>query len=206
MDGREGVLPTGRGHAETGAGESETHLQGGLPEPGERLRALRPERRSGVAVRLRRGGGYPLRQPRRRSRGPLRGEAQIGIRRREADVHPPARGGPHRRGGEGGGEQDRRGGVPPGERDAVPAAAGPRGRREARKRLTGRSASSYRRFFRIRPTASSTFSRLPKAESRKNPSPAGPKPLPGVPTTWHSVRSLSKKSQEERPPGVFSHM
>src|SRR5512139_218246 len=139
MDGREGVLPTGRGHAETGAGESETHLQGGLPEPGERLRALRPERRPGVAVRLRRGGGHPLRQPRRCSRGPLRGEAQVGIRRREADVHPPSRGGAHRRGGEGGGEQDRRGGVPPGERDAIPAAARPRRGRQVWPKLINRS-------------------------------------------------------------------
>jgi hypothetical protein len=56
-------------------------------------------------------------------------------------------------------------------------------------------ASLYFRFFLIRSTASITFSRWPKADSRKYPSPLGPKPEPGVPTTLHSVRSLSKKSQ-----------
>ena len=56
--------------------------------------------------------------------------------------------------------------------------------------------SCYFRFLLILSTASITLSRLPKAESRKYPSPLGPKPLPGVPTTLHSFRSLSKKSQE----------
>jgi len=54
--------------------------------------------------------------------------------------------------------------------------------------------------------ASCTFSREPKAESRKYPSPLGPKPLPGVPTTWHSLSSLSKKSQLFIPSGVLSQI
>ena len=52
--------------------------------------------------------------------------------------------------------------------------------------------------------AAVVFSGWPKALRRKYPSPAGPKPLPGVPTTWHSESSLSKKSQEDRPFGVRS--
>src|SRR5512139_3500259 len=206
MYGRGEIPRTGRGHAETCAGETETDLQGDLPEPGERLRTVRPQRLAGGALRLRRGGGHSLRQPGRRPGGPFRGEAQVGVRGREADLHPPPRGGAHRRGREGGGEQDRRRGVPPGKRDAVPSPAGSRRGRQARQGLNGFPASSYPRFFRIRPTASSTFSLLPKAERRKNPSPDGPNPLPGVPTTWHSARSLSKKSHDESPPGVFSQM
>ena len=68
------------------------------------------------------------------------------------------------------------------------------------------SIAIYFKFFLIRSTASITFSRWPKADSRKYPSPLGPKPEPGVPTTLHSVRSLSKKSQLVIPPGVLSQM
>ncbi len=52
--------------------------------------------------------------------------------------------------------------------------------------------------------ASSTFSRLLKAEIRKYPSPAAPKPEPGVPTTLQVCNSLSKKSQLDKPWGVFT--
>lgn len=64
----------------------------------------------------------------------------------------------------------------------------------------------YFKFFLILSTASITFSRWPKADNRKYPSPLGPKPEPGVPTTLHSVRSLSKKSQLVMPAGVLSQM
>src|SRR5512134_1276419 len=160
MDGKTRFLLSGRGHAETCAAESQADLQGGFPEPGKRVRAVRAERRAGGALRLRRGGGDPVRQPGRRPRGPVGGEAQVRIRRREADLHPTPRGGSNRRGGEGGSEQDRGHYGSPGKRDAVPAAAGPRRGRQARQGVTG---PSYRRFFRIRSTASATFSRLPNA-------------------------------------------
>ena len=39
--------------------------------------------------------------------------------------------------------------------------------------------SSYFKFFFILSTASTMFSRLPKADNRKYPSPEGPNPLPG---------------------------
>jgi len=58
----------------------------------------------------------------------------------------------------------------------------------------------------MRPIASSTFSRELKADKRKNPSPEGPKPEPGVPTTLHRSSIASKKSHEERPPCVLSQM
>ena len=44
------------------------------------------------------------------------------------------------------------------------------------------------------------------ADSRKYPSPQLPKPEPGVPTTWHSARSLSKNCQDVRPAGTLSQM
>ena len=39
----------------------------------------------------------------------------------------------------------------------------------------------------------------PKAVTRKYPSPLGAYPDPGAPTTWASARTLSKKSQDDRP-------
>ena len=53
--------------------------------------------------------------------------------------------------------------------------------------------------------AFSVFSFVLNAVRRKYPSPALPKPAPGVPATPASS-SLSKKSQEGIPPGVFSHI
>ena len=47
----------------------------------------------------------------------------------------------------------------------------------------------------MREIASSTFSRELNAEMRTYPSPARPKPAPGVVTTFASLRSLSKNSQ-----------
>ena len=58
--------------------------------------------------------------------------------------------------------------------------------------ITGHQARTEER----RPIASRTFSRELKAEMRMNPSPAWPKPAPGVVTTFASFRSLSKNSQE----------
>lgn len=73
--------------------------------------------------------------------------------------------------------------------------------------LIGRPSSFYLpHFCLIRSTASLTFSLSPKALRRKKPSPEGPKPEPGVPTTWHSLSNLSKNSQELSPPGVLSQM
>lgn len=46
-----------------------------------------------------------------------------------------------------------------------------------------------KQFF-IRFIASMQFSCVPKAVSRKYPSPAGPNPTPGVPTTCASFKSL----------------
>lgn len=60
-------------------------------------------------------------------------------------------------------------------------------------------------FSRMLATAFSTSSECPKALSRKKPSPLGPKPEPGVPTTWASLSSLSKNSQEVMPAGVLTH-
>src|SRR6266849_8840111 len=54
----------------------------------------------------------------------------------------------------------------------------------------------------IRSTASSVSPREPNAVRRKYPSPVGPNPEPGMPTTCASARSLSKKSQEESRAGV----
>lgn len=48
------------------------------------------------------------------------------------------------------------------------------------------------------------FSGVLNAVRRKYPSPAAPKPAPGVPATLASFKSLSKKLQESMPPGVFS--
>ena len=47
-----------------------------------------------------------------------------------------------------------------------------------------------------RPMASRTFSSELNAEMRMKPSPACPKPAPGVVTTFASLSSLSKKAQE----------
>ena len=66
--------------------------------------------------------------------------------------------------------------------------------------------SARQQFFRILSTASAMLSRLPKADRRKNPSRKDRNRFPGVPTTWHSVSSLSKNSHDESPPGVFSQM
>ena len=57
----------------------------------------------------------------------------------------------------------------------------------------------------IRRTASADFSGSPKAVNRKYPSPPGPKPLPGVPTTAHFSSSVSKKSKERIPAGSRHH-
>ena len=54
--------------------------------------------------------------------------------------------------------------------------------------------------FSLRQT-SSTFARELKAEIRKYPSPAEPKPEPGVMTTWASPNILSNMSHELRPAG-----
>ncbi len=48
---------------------------------------------------------------------------------------------------------------------------------------------------------SSTLARELKAEMRKYPSPAEPKPEPGVMTTWASCSILSNMSHELRPAG-----
>jgi hypothetical protein len=49
------------------------------------------------------------------------------------------------------------------------------------------------KFLFILSTASTTFSRWPKADNRKNPSPLGPKPEPEVPTALYSRLRLSKR-------------
>src|SRR5512141_2047666 len=184
--------------------EDEVRLQGALPEPGEPVRALRAEGGPGGAVRLRRGRGDPLRQPGRRARRPVGGAAEVRVRRRQAHLHPATGRRAHRRGREGGDEQDRLPRRAPGERDPFPDAAREPWH-ETRQGLRG-TPTPYLRFFRIRSTAATTSSRLPKADSRKNPSPDGPNPLPGVPTTLHSASRRSKKSHEEIPPGVFSQI
>ncbi len=56
-----------------------------------------------------------------------------------------------------------------------------------------------------RSIALTTFSLSAKAEKRKYPSPAGPNPDPGVPTTLASLSSRSKNSQDVRPFFVFTH-
>ena len=53
----------------------------------------------------------------------------------------------------------------------------------------------------IRSMASAVSSAVPKAVRRRKPSPLGPKPSPGVPTTAASSSSRSKKAQESMPPG-----
>ncbi len=45
--------------------------------------------------------------------------------------------------------------------------------------------------------ASVVASWVAKAVRRKYPSPLGPKPTPGVPTTWHSSNRRSKNSHDE---------
>ena len=60
----------------------------------------------------------------------------------------------------------------------------------------------YFKFFFILSTASITFSRWPKADSRKYPSPLGPKPEPGVPTTLQSLMDLSKKEKNTLAPAA----
>ena len=62
-----------------------------------------------------------------------------------------------------------------------------------------------KQFF-IRFIASMQFSCVPKAVSRKYPSPAGPNPTPGVPTTCASFKSLSKNCHEPMPCGVFNQI
>ena len=58
----------------------------------------------------------------------------------------------------------------------------------------------YSRFSReSRRQASSTSGRWPKAEKRIKPSPAGPKPEPGVVTTRHVSRISAKTSQLSLP-------
>jgi hypothetical protein len=54
--------------------------------------------------------------------------------------------------------------------------------------------------------ASLVASWSPKAVSLKYPSPLGPNPEPGVPTTEALFSKRSKNSQLESPSGVFSHM
>src|SRR6185369_7090876 len=49
----------------------------------------------------------------------------------------------------------------------------------------------YFKFLFTLSTASITFLRWPKSDSRKSPSPLGPKP--GMPTTLHSILRLSKR-------------
>ena len=55
-------------------------------------------------------------------------------------------------------------------------------------------------------TAFSVFSFVLKEVRRKYPSPARPKPEPGVPTTPVFCSSRSKNSQAVSPPGVLSQM
>src|SRR5699024_163147 len=64
----------------------------------------------------------------------------------------------------------------------------------------------YFSHFRMRFMASTQSSCLPKAVSRIYPSPLGPKPTPGVPTTLASYSICSKNRQEPVPSGVFSQM
>jgi len=52
--------------------------------------------------------------------------------------------------------------------------------------LAAFQVTTYFKFFFILSTASITFSRWPKTDRRKHPSPLGSKPEPGVPTTLHS--------------------
>ena len=59
--------------------------------------------------------------------------------------------------------------------------------------------------FFTRSMASAVRSLLPKAVSRKKPSPFLPKPAPGVPTTLASWSSRSKNAQESMPFGQRSH-
>jgi len=61
------------------------------------------------------------------------------------------------------------------------------------KGATMGALSIYFKFFFILSTTSITFSRRPKASSRKHPSPLGPKPEPGAPTALHSRLLLSKR-------------
>lgn len=49
------------------------------------------------------------------------------------------------------------------------------------------------------PQASSTFSALAKADKRKNPSPPGPKPAPGVVTICAFSKISLNMSQEDFP-------
>ena len=55
-------------------------------------------------------------------------------------------------------------------------------------------------------TASIVFSLVLNAVNLKYPSPCGPNPLPGVPTTFTSSSNLSKNSQDVIPSGTFSHI
>ena len=60
--------------------------------------------------------------------------------------------------------------------------------------------------FSMRSIASIVFSRLPKADRRKYPSPIAPKPAPGVPTTASFSSRKSKNSQEDIPCGHCSQI
>ena len=46
---------------------------------------------------------------------------------------------------------------------------------------------------------------LPKAVSRMNPSPLGPKPTPGVVTNAALLSNLLKNDHEVSPSGIFTH-
>ena len=58
---------------------------------------------------------------------------------------------------------------------------------------------------RMRRTASSADSRDPNAVRRKYPSPLGPNPEPGVPTTCTVSSSRSKNCHDDMPSGTASH-
>ena len=64
--------------------------------------------------------------------------------------------------------------------------------------------NSYSQFF-ILLIASIQSLRSPNAVSRIYPSPLGPKPTPGVPTTLASYNICSKNRHDESPFGVFTH-
>src|SRR5512133_648610 len=61
------------------------------------------------------------------------------------------------------------------------------------------STSLHHHIFPSRSIAFTTFALSAKAEKRKYPSPEGPKPDPGVPTTFASLSKMSKNSQELSP-------
>ena len=61
-------------------------------------------------------------------------------------------------------------------------------------------------YFTMRSIASLVFSKEPNAVSRKYPSPLGPNPEPGVPTTFALFNKKSKKSQDGILSGVCNQM